>query len=165
MTQAAILTISDSRNLVNDRSGDLISDLLTKHHVTVTDRRVVKDDIVDIQTAFLELEQSGPDIIITTGGTGVARRDVTIPAVRPLLQRIIPGFGEMFRQISFHEIGTRALASQALAGFNYRWQLTYCLPGSLNACKTALSQLIIPEYQHLLYEISNQRKDDHNHAH
>lgn len=68
MNQAAILTISDSRSLADDRSGDLISDLLTKNHITIIDRRIVKDDIVDIQTAFLELEQARPDIIITTGG-------------------------------------------------------------------------------------------------
>lgn len=165
MTTAAILTISDSRQLATDRSGDLIADRLTSHQFTILKRILVKDDLVDIQAAFLQLEQAGPDIIITNGGTGVAQRDTTIPTIRPLLVKVIPGFGEYFRQISLAEIGTRALASQALAGFNYRNQLTYCLPGSTNACQTALDRLIIPEYQHLLFESSNQRKEVHHHAH
>lgn len=165
MTKLAVLTISDSRNLASDFSGKLITDLATKRALEVTTRQVVRDDIVDIQAAYLRLEQTAPDMIITTGGTGIARRDVTIPAITPLLLRIIPGFGEAFRQFSFNEVGTRALASQALAGFNYRWQLTYCLPGSQNACQTALEKLIFPEYQHLLFESSNKRKDDHHHAH
>ena len=165
MINVAILTVSDSRVMKTDSSGDLIAQLVTEEGLRVSDREIVKDDIVDIQAAYLQMEQAAPDIIITTGGTGVAKRDVTIQALTPLLRKTIPGFGEMFRQLSFDEIGTRALASQALAGFNQRWQLTYCLPGSQNACQTALQRLIIPEYQHLVFESSNQRKDDHHHAH
>lgn len=165
MEQAVILTISDSRELADDLAGNLITDKLTAAGITVSARQVVPDDIVDIQAAYLTMEQTNPAMIITTGGTGVAQRDVTIQALTPLIQKEIPGFGEAFRQISFAEIGTRALASQALAGFNYRHQLTYCLPGSKNACQTALTKLIIPEYQHLLNEISDQRKEVHHHAH
>ncbi|MRN06769.1 MogA/MoaB family molybdenum cofactor biosynthesis protein [Lactobacillus sp. 0.1XD8-4] len=165
MKKVAILTISDSRTLETDKSGKFITEKLTKAGLVITTRIVVNDDLVNIQAAYLQLEQQAPDIIITNGGTGIAHRDVTIPAITPLLKRLLPGFGEAFRQISFEEIGTRALASQALAGFNYRYQLTYCLPGSQNACQTALDKLIIPEYEHLLFESSPQRKEVHHHAH
>lgn len=126
MKKVAILTISDSRDLKNDLSGQLIEDVMQQDGLEVSQRKMVVDDLVDIQSAYLQIEQSSPDIIITTGGTGIAQRDVTIPAIRPLLLKQIPGFGEAFRQFSMAEIGTHALASQALAGFNYRNQLTYC---------------------------------------
>ncbi|GGI63099.1 molybdenum cofactor biosynthesis protein B [Limosilactobacillus caviae] len=165
MKKVAILTVSDSRTIDDDTSGKLIAEIMTNNGLSLSTRVVVNDDIVNIQAAYLQLEQANPDIIITNGGTGIAQRDVTIPAIRPLLTKIIPGFGEAFRQISFAEIGTRALASQALAGFNHRNQLTYCLPGSKNACQTALDKLILPEYDHLLFESSAQRKEVHHHAH
>lgn len=164
MRKVAILTVSDSRTYENDYSGQLIERALKQEGLEIDQRVIVKDDIVDIQAAYLQLEQAGPDIIISNGGTGIAQRDVTIPALRPLLLKLIPGFGEAFRQISMVEIGTHALASQALAGFNYRNQLTYCLPGSKNACQTALTRLIIPEYEHLLFESSDQRKEVHRHV-
>ncbi|NGC77113.1 MogA/MoaB family molybdenum cofactor biosynthesis protein [Lactobacillus reuteri] len=165
MKKVAILTISDSRALDDDISGKLIAETIINNGLSLSTRVIVNDDIVNIQAAYLQLEQASPDIIITNGGTGIAQRDVTIPAIRPLLAKIVPGFGEAFRQISFTEIGTRALASQALAGFNYLNQLTYCLPGSKNACQTALDKLILPEYDHLLFESSAQRKEVHHHAH
>lgn len=152
MTTAAILTVSDTRNLDNDKSGQTIATALGTAEITVTQRLVVPDDIVAIQSAFLQLELTEPDLIITNGGTGIAQRDVTFDALEPLLPVTIPGFGEHFRQISFTEIGTRALASRALAGFNVRDQLCFVLPGSTNACQTALQQLILPEWQHLLFE-------------
>ncbi|MFD1319131.1 MogA/MoaB family molybdenum cofactor biosynthesis protein [Loigolactobacillus zhaoyuanensis] len=152
MTTAAILTISDTRNLDNDKSGQTIATALATADVDVSQRLVVPDDIVAIQSAFLKLEQTAPDLIITNGGTGIARRDVTFTALEPLLPVTIPGFGEQFRQISFTEIGTHALASRALAGFNVREQLCFVLPGSTNACQTALQQLILPELNHLLFE-------------
>ncbi|EQM55546.1 molybdenum cofactor biosynthesis protein B [Lactiplantibacillus plantarum EGD-AQ4] len=152
MTRACILTVSDTRDLRMDKSGQLIASQLESHGVTVMARQVVIDDIVDIQQQFLAFEQLGPDLIVTNGGTGIAQRDVTIAALTPLLPTMIPGFGEAFRELSFEEIGTRALASKAEAGFNVRNQLCYCLPGSTNACRTALDQLILPEFEHLLYE-------------
>lgn len=152
MTMAMILTVSDTRNLVADKSGQYLEAALKAHGVTVPDRQVVIDDIVDIQSQFLQFEQQSPDLIITNGGTGIAQRDVTIPALTPLLPTIVEGFGEAFRQISFSEVGTHALASRALAGFNQRNQLVYCLPGSTNACQTAMKELILPEFEHLVFE-------------
>ncbi|MFC6170905.1 MogA/MoaB family molybdenum cofactor biosynthesis protein [Loigolactobacillus jiayinensis] len=152
MTTATILTISDTRTLDNDKSGQTIATALATAEISVSQRLVVPDDIVAIQSAFLKEEQTDPDIIITNGGTGIARRDVTFDALEPLLPVTIPGFGEQFRQISFEEIGTHALASRALAGFNVREQLCFVLPGSTSACQTALQQLILPELHHLLFE-------------
>lgn len=152
MSRACILTVSDTRDLNTDKSGKLIAERLQHRGVTVMARHVVIDDIVDIQQQFLTFEQLGPDLIITNGGTGIAQRDVTITALTPLLPTMIPGFGEAFRELSFAEIGTRALASKAEAGFNNRNQLCYCLPGSTNACQTALDRLILPEFEHLLFE-------------
>ena len=152
MKCACILTVSDTRDLNTDKSGQLIAERLQQHGVTIMARHVVIDDIVDIQRQFLSFEQLAPDLIITNGGTGIAQRDVTIAALTPLLPTRIPGFGEAFRELSFAEIGTRALASKAEAGFNARNQLCYCLPGSTNACLTALNRLILPEFEHLLFE-------------
>lgn len=152
MTTAMILTISDTRDLTTDKTGLAISEQLTAAGIAVLDRQVVIDDIVAIQYQFLSFEQLLPDLIITNGGTGIAQRDVTIPAIQPLLTTVINGFGETFREISYREVGTRALASRAMAGFNVKNQLCYCLPGSTNACQTAMTQLILPEYEHLLTE-------------
>lgn len=164
MTKVAIITVSDSRTLESDQSGALIAQAFRGKDAEVLSREVVKDDRVDIQAAYLKAEQAGPDLIITNGGTGIARRDVTISALRPLFLRVIPGFGEELRQLSYEEIGPRALASGALAAVNYRHQFTYCLPGSTNACQTALDALIIPDYQHLLFELSENRKEVHHHV-
>ncbi|MDO4856002.1 MAG: molybdenum cofactor biosynthesis protein B [Limosilactobacillus gorillae] len=165
MLKATILTVSDSRSLKEDQSGHLIARLLEEHTIAVVDHRIIKDDRVQIQAAYLSQELMGADLLIINGGTGVARRDVTISAIRPLLAQTIPGFGEAFRSLSFQEIGTRALASSAIAGFNFYNQLTYCLPGSKNACQTALTQLILPEVDHLIFERSTTRKEVHHHAH
>lgn len=152
MTTVMILTVSDTRNLTTDKSGQYLAEQFTKASVSVLDRQVVIDDPVEIQAQFLQFELQSPDLIVTNGGTGIAVRDVTIPALTPLLPTIIEGFGEAFRELSFQEVGTRALASRALAGFNTRNQLCYCLPGSTNACQTAMTQLILPEFTHLLFE-------------
>jgi molybdenum cofactor biosynthesis protein B len=152
MLTAAILTISDTRTSQTDQSGDCLTAKLEAKQIKVSEKRIVKDDIVEIQSAFLQLELSRPQLLLTNGGTGIAKRDVTIAAISPLLVETIPGFGEAFRQISLAQIGTRALASLALAGFNQYGQLCYCLPGSTSACQTAWEKLIEPEYQHLLFE-------------
>lgn len=152
MTTAAILTISDTRQLTTDKSGQWLEQALAASNIQVADRRVVTDDLVAIQAAFLDFEQTTVDLIITNGGTGIAQRDVTFRALQPLLPTLIPGFGETFRELSYREIGTHALASRAMAGFNTREQLCYVLPGSTGACKTAFQQLIAPEYEHLLFE-------------
>lgn len=166
MLKITILTASDSRNAESDASGKLLAQLFKqKAQARLLQRKVVPDDIVALQEAFLKQELLKPDLILVNGGTGVAIRDVSIQAIKPLLREIVPGFGEAFRRISYDEIGTRGLASRALCGFNYYNQLCYCVPGSTNACQTAAIKLILPEYKHLLFERSSKRKEIHHHAH
>jgi molybdenum cofactor synthesis domain-containing protein len=142
-----ILTISDTRDVASDSSGQVIADFLSAHELT---RKIVRDELTDIQAMLAEL--TACDVIITTGGTGIARRDVTFEALAPLIATEIPGFGELFRQLSFAEIGTHALASRALAFFDADNRLIFALPGSTNAVTLAMKQLILPEMAHLIKE-------------
>lgn len=154
MAKAAILTISDTRTLENDESGNLLQSLLeTNTDFTAKARRIVKDDVLEIQHAFTELALM-PDItlILTNGGTGIAQRDVTFEAITPLLTDTLPGFGELFRQLSYDDIGTHAIASRAEAGFTVRQQLCFILPGSKKANILAMNQIILPELKHLFKE-------------
>lgn len=151
--KAAILTISDTRNLTTDKSGQFIESILKQNDIEILQRKVVIDDTLQIQLGFLNLENLNPDIIITNGGTGIAQRDVSIKSLKPLMKKEITGFGELFRQISYNEIGTHSTASNAFAGINIKNQLCFSLPGSTNACKTALNQIILPELNHLIKEI------------
>lgn len=151
--KAAILTISDTRNLTTDKSGQFIESILKQNDIEILQRKVVIDDTLQIQLGFLNLENLNPDIIITNGGTGIAQRDVSIKSLKPLMKKEITGFGELFRQISYNEIGTHSMVSNAFAGINIKNQLCFSLPGSTNACKTALNQIILPELNHLIKEI------------
>ncbi|MCD2255675.1 molybdenum cofactor biosynthesis protein MoaB [Lactobacillus sp. CC-MHH1034] len=153
MIKASILTISDTRNLTSDQTGQTIANYLTKNETAVIQQRlVVKDDILEIQHAFTALALADNDLLITNGGTGIAQRDVTFTALKPLLQDTIPGFGELFRQLSYADVGTHAIASRAEAGFTVRNQLCFILPGSTKANSLALEQIILPELTHLLRE-------------
>lgn len=152
--KAAILTISDTRTLENDISGQFLAETLTsKTDFAVSKRLVVKDDILEIQHGFTQLALI-PEVtlIMTNGGTGIAKRDVTFPALTPLLQDTIPGFGELFRKLSVDDIGTHAIASRAEAGFTVRNQLCFILPGSQKANALAMDQIILPELAHLFKE-------------
>ncbi|MFD1671882.1 molybdenum cofactor biosynthesis protein B [Agrilactobacillus yilanensis] len=154
MPKAAILTVSDTRTLENDESGNLLQALLESHtDFSAKARRIVKDDVLEIQHAFTELALM-PEIslILTNGGTGIAQRDVTFQALTPLLTDTIPGFGELFRQLSYNDIGTHAMASRAEAGFTVRQQLCFILPGSKKANELAMNQIILPELHHLFKE-------------
>lgn len=146
-----ILTISDTRDLDNDLSGQLIAEKLIEKGFTAGRRLIVKDDIAAIQQACRELAPAC-DALILNGGTGIAKRDVTFEAVLPLLDQEIPGFGELFRYLSFKEIGSHAMASRALAGFDKEDTLLFCLPGSQKACRLGMEALILPELVHLLKE-------------
>jgi molybdenum cofactor biosynthesis protein B len=130
----AVLTISDSRDRSDDRSGDILALRLERagHHLAARD--LVKDDVPSI-TAALErwIDDPDVDVVITTGGTGVTGRDVTPEAVEAISEKLIPGFGEMFRTISYGKIGTSALQSRATAGVA-RGTYLFALPGSPGAC-------------------------------
>lgn len=145
-----ILTISDTRNLLTDLSGQKIAEIAEIADLNIFDRLVKKDEPAEIRAGFDAL--LGADVIITNGGTGIAKRDVTFEALQPLIAQEIFGFGELFRLLSFQEIGTHAIASRALAFFTATDKLVFVLPGSPNACELAMNKLILPEIYHLIKE-------------
>lgn len=143
-------TISDSRTVATDVSGQLIQTLLQKMGHQVKEYCILPDCPLQI-TALCQswAEDEYIDAIILSGGTGIAPRDLTYEAVAGLLEKTLPGFGELFRHLSFQQVGSRALASRAIAGV-YRSTLVFSLPGSSRAVELALKALILPELPHLV---------------
>ncbi|EIT1003316.1 molybdenum cofactor biosynthesis protein MoaB [Staphylococcus pseudintermedius] len=154
--RCAVLTVSDTRTTETDKGGQSVQTLLqtADFEVEIQHYMIVKDELTAIQSTVQQWLTGDVDVIVTTGGTGIAPRDVTIEAVTPLLDKEIEGFGELFRYLSFTEdVGTRALLSRAFAGTAKR-TLIFCLPGSTGAVKLALNRLILPELTHLVYEMN-----------
>ena len=148
----AVVTLSDSRSPADDRTGDTIVALLEAAGHSVAGRELVREDPPAIRAA-LEAALAGPaQAVILNGGTGIAPRDSTPEIIAPLLECELPGFGELFRQLSFREIGAAAMLSRALAGVA-RGKLLFALPGSKAACRLALERLILPELGHLVGEL------------
>ncbi|NMF84231.1 MogA/MoaB family molybdenum cofactor biosynthesis protein [Nodosilinea sp. P-1105] len=146
----AVITVSDTRTFDSDRSGQLIQALLHQAGHQISDYRIVPDEPLSIGPLCQGLgAQSDVDVIILTGGTGIAPRDTTYDVVATLLDKTLPGFGEIFRQLSFQEIGSRAMASRAVAGV-YGSTLVFSLPGSSKAVQLAMEALILPELPHLV---------------
>jgi molybdenum cofactor biosynthesis protein B len=147
-----IITVSDTRDLESDTGGALVAELLAGQGHTVVSREVVRDEAEAIRAALSKALECGEGrAVILTGGTGVAPRDVTPESVEPLLERVVPGFGEIFRQLSYEEIGSAALLSRALAGLA-RGRVVFVIPGSRGAVRLALEKLILPEIGHLAAE-------------
>ncbi|MFF2443449.1 MogA/MoaB family molybdenum cofactor biosynthesis protein [Priestia megaterium] len=152
----AVLTVSDTRTSRDDKSGKEIQHLLTKQQHIIHEYCIVKDEISSI-TSTVKSWCNNPHIqvIIITGGTGFTPRDVTYEAISNLLEKEIQGFGELFRSLSYTEIGPKAMFSRAIAGsFNRR--AIYALPGSTNAVKLAVNKLILPTCQHFVEELHRQ---------
>jgi molybdenum cofactor biosynthesis protein B len=146
----AVVTVSTSRSLDDDPSGDAIEELVEGDGHEVVAHDLVADDLDGIQRAMLALTgREDVDIVITTGGTGVTPDDVTVEAVEPLFDKGLPGFGELFRILSYEEVGTRALGSRATAGVSEGVPV-FCLPGSENAVRTAIEELVLAEAPHLV---------------
>lgn len=148
----AVITVSDSRTLETDRSGQIIQQLLVEQGHQVIAYALVKDEPSQIQTQMLEMSRKPIEALIFNGGTGIAARDTTYDAIEALLEKTLPGFGEMFRWLSYQEIGARAIASRAIAGV-YQGKLVFSLPGSSNAVSLAMQKLILPELQHLVSQL------------
>lgn len=144
--KCGVVTSSDSRRPETDESGTLIKDLLLRAGHTVLFYAVVKDEAKAIADA-VEQASWTCDAIITNGGTGIGRRDVTIPTLAPLFERTLPGFGEVFRRLSFDEVGSAAFLTGSTAGV-YHGRIVFCLPGSPDACRLAMKKLILPELPH-----------------
>jgi molybdenum cofactor biosynthesis protein B len=135
---------------VQDPSGDLIESLLEKAGQIVMFRKVVSDDPTMIAEGMKDIiRRADVDAIIFCGGTGIARSDVTIETVTPFLDKTLPGFGEIFRHLSYDEIGSAAVLSRAIAGIA-KGKAVFCVPGSPNAVQLCLSKLILPEVGHLI---------------
>ncbi len=138
----AVLTVSDTRTEADDRSGALLVERLQAAGHRLAARRIVPDDRYRIRAALSQwIADPAVQAVLVTGGTGLTGRDVTPEAVRPLLDREIEGFGELFRWISYREIGTSTLQSRALAGVA-NGTVVFCLPGSTGACRTAWDEII-----------------------
>lgn len=149
----AVITVSDTRSFESDRSGSLIKQLLLDANHVVGDYAIVKDEPAQIREQIAELgERLDLDAVIFNGGTGIAPRDTTYDAIEALLEKTLPGFGELFRWLSYQEIGSRAIASRAIAGV-YQSKLIFSLPGSTNAVKLGMQQLILPELTHLVSQL------------
>jgi molybdenum cofactor biosynthesis protein B len=148
-----VLTCSDSRAQADDVSGRALREGLEAAGHTVVGQTVVRDEPEQIRAAVERGLEGGARAVLVTGGTGITRRDQTVEAVRPLLEKEIPGFGELFRMLSFQEIGSAAWLSRALAG-TVRGALVFVLPGSPNAVRLALDRLILPELGHAVRELS-----------
>lgn len=159
--RVAVLTISDTRTKENDTGGQLVQRLAQNQGLELVDYDVVEDDIASIRVILSDwLENEEVDVIITTGGTGIAKRDVTLEAVKPFFEKEIDGFGELFRYVSFLEdIGTKALLSRAAAGVAND-KAIFVLPGSRGAVKLAMERLILPEIQHIRSELTKHQKLD-----
>jgi molybdopterin adenylyltransferase len=148
-----VLTISDSKTPETDTSGALIRELLSASGHRVTGHAIVKDEPEQV-TAVIRSGCAAPSVeaFILTGGTGITSRDSTYEAIDALLDKRLAGFGELFRMLSYHEIGAAAMLSRAQGGV-VRGRVLFSLPGSPNACRLALEKLIIPELPHLLREV------------
>jgi molybdenum cofactor biosynthesis protein B len=153
--RCAIITISDTRTPENDTSGAAIRTALDAAGHAVTRYQIVKDEPAQIATLVSELAAAGCQAILTNGGTGIARRDSTFEAIDALIEKRLPGFGELFRMLSYAEIGPAAMLSRATAG-TIGGALVFCMPGSTGAVRLAMEKLIIPELPHLIWETIRQ---------
>ena len=149
-----VLTVSDTRTEATDTGGRAIRELLETSGHTVSGHAIVSDEPAQV-TLVLEDRLSDPatQVIITTGGTGISARDTTFEAVTALLEKRLDGFGELFRMISFNEIGSAAMMSRATAGTVGR-KAIFVLPGSPAAVRLAMEKLIVPELGHIVQQLS-----------
>jgi molybdenum cofactor biosynthesis protein B len=152
--RAAVLTISDTRTPETDKSGALIRQLLEEDGNTVSFQRILPDEPALIRERVIELCNAGQvQVIICNGGTGIAPRDGTFETLSSLIERPLPGFGELFRMLSWQEVGPAAMLSRATAGLIGR-VVIFSTPGSTNAVEVAMTKLIIPELRHLVWEMN-----------
>ena len=149
--RCAVLTISDTRKPETDVSGRTIVELLEADGHVVAKRQILRDEPKDVHDAVLS-QVGGVDAIITSGGTGITSRDSTYEAVVGLFEKRLDGFGEIFRMLSFNDIGSAAMLSRACAGIA-RGTAIFILPGSENAVRLAMSRLILPELGHVVREL------------
>jgi len=141
----AVVTISDTRDLTTDTSGGLLVELLGAQGHQIVQRHIIKDDLTTIRALFAGLiADASVQVIIATGGTGITARDVTVEALEPLVTKPIVGFGELFRWLSFAEIGASTIQSRATAALCDK-TLVFALPGSRGAVRLAMERIVLPQ--------------------
>ena len=149
--RCAVLTISDTRSAATDGSGDAIADALTNAGHMVVTRQIVRDD-PDAVRNFVREAAADVSVIVTTGGTGITSRDSTYEAIVALLDKQLDGFGELFRMLSYEQIGSAAMLSRACAG-TIGTTAVFALPGAKRAVELAMDKLILPEIGHVVREL------------
>jgi molybdenum cofactor biosynthesis protein B len=162
--EAGVVTVSSSRSIDEDPAGDAIEAAFEAAGHDVTVRELVNDDLDGVQSTVDRLvARADVDVVVTTGGTGVTPDDVTIEAVRPVIRTELPGFGELFRRLSYDEVGTRIVGTRALGGIS-RGVPVFCLPGSENAARLGAEEIIVPEAPHLAGLARRDEEDDEDDA-
>ncbi len=151
--RVAVLTISDTRTPEDDTGGDAIEELMKQAGHEVASRDIITDDATRIRTMLVDLlARSEVDAVITTGGTGIAARDTTYEVVERMMDKKLDGFGEIFRALSYEEVGAAAMLSRAIAG-SVSTKFVASLPGSVNAVRLATEKLLAPEIAHVVFEL------------
>jgi molybdenum cofactor biosynthesis protein B len=152
VARVALLTVSDSRTLETDTSGRAAFELFQKFGHTVVGHEVVPNSRKKV-AARAKAVLRDADLVLTIGGTGISRRDVSVDAVRPLVEKELPGFGELFRSLSLKEIGTAAVLSRVFLGVTAKGKVVVSLPGSEAAVRLGLEGILLNELKHLLWEL------------
>ena len=148
-----VITCSDTRTPETDTSGQLIQQLLLQHHHRLAGYRIIKDEPAEIQRLLKEAASDAAiETVIVNGGTGISRRDATFEAIDELIEKRLNGFGEIFRYLSYKEIGSPAMLSRATAGL-YQGKVIFSVPGSKGAVQLAMEELILPEISHIVGEM------------
>jgi len=148
----AIVTVSDTRTPETDTSGQTIRTLAEAAGHRIVGHRIVKDEPVQVEEALEEFTKTEARLIIFNGGTGISQRDRTYDVISRKLEKTLPGFGEIFRMLSYDQVGAAAMLSRATAGV-YRNKVVFSTPGSTDAVRLAVEKLILPEIQHLAWEL------------
>ena len=149
----AIVTVSDTRTAETDTSGQTIRRLAEDAGHTIVDYRIVKDEPDQVQAALDDFSAGPAQVIIFNGGTGISKRDRTFDVISRALEKTLPGFGEIFRMLSYDQVGAAAMLSRATAGV-YHDTVVVSTPGSTKAVELAMEKLILPEIQHLAWELT-----------
>lgn len=153
--RCAVITVSDTRTEETDRSGALMKSLLLEHGFEVVHYQIVPDEPEEI-LQILDTIPAASEAVLFNGGTGISKRDTTFEAISSRLEKTLPGFGELFRMLSYEEIGASSMLSRATAGL-YRNTLIFSTPGSTNAVRLAMEKLILPQLKHLAWEVIRQQ--------
>ncbi len=155
--KVTVLTVSDTRTEQTDKSGRRMIEMLHESGFGLADYNIVKDEPESILKAlYAAFERKDVDAVLINGGTGISTRDITVDTVQSLLEKELPGYGELFRMLSFQEIGSAAMMSRAVAG-TARGKVIFVTPGSTGAVQLAMDRLILPELAHCVKELNKDK--------